>query len=273
MLNIRGLLHFFMFFLFCLYSYAGISNIEIPKRIDSTENNQIEPDPILPKSRPDNGNEGVYQPVFSHSISKDSYIYGFDISHHQGEIDWDEIALDPKSGYIFLKATEGSNFVDRTYKHNFSEAKRVGLKVGSYHFFRPNISGEIQFRHFISNIDYKKQDLLPIIDVEIHPGRRMSLSTFYKRLDTMLELVTKIIGKRPIIYTGKNFYNKYFANGRYSKYPFMIASYTDEEPILKNEDDYVIWQFTATGVAKGVRGDIDVSRLRGEHTIEEILYR
>ena len=56
------------------------------------------------------------------------------MSHHQGLIDWNEVVKDPNAGYIYLKATEGANFVDRNYKHNFSEAQRVGLKVGSYHF-------------------------------------------------------------------------------------------------------------------------------------------
>ena len=171
-----------------------------------------------------------------------------------------------------MKATEGANFIDRNYRRNFREAKIAGLKVGSYHFFRPNVSGEVQYRHFINNIDCNNQDLLPIIDVEIHPSRRMTLATFYKRLDILLESITKKIGKRPIIYTGKNFYNKYFANGRYNKYPFMIASYSLDEPVLNNDADYVIWQYTATGVARGIEGNVDISRLRGDHTLDDILY-
>jgi lysozyme len=53
----------------------------------------------------------------------------------------------------------------------------------------------------------------------------------------------------------------------------MIASYTLDEPVLKNNDDYIIWQFTATGSAKGVRGDVDISRFRGNHMLNEILYK
>jgi lysozyme len=248
-------------------------NKYVLKRTKSVELLQIEPDPVAYEAVPDRESLGLLLPDIFFSMSHTSYIHGFDMSHHQGDVDWKEVAKDPNAGYIFLKATEGANFVDRKYKHNFREAKKAGLKVGSYHFFRPNVSGEEQYNLFISNIDYKAQDLLPIIDVEIHPSRRLSLSTFYKRLDTLLELVTKKIGRYPIIYTGKNFYNKYFANGKYKKYPFMIASYTLDEPVLKNNDDYIIWQFTATGSAKGVRGDVDISRFRGNHTLNEILYK
>ena len=44
------------------------------------------------------------------------------------------------------------------------------------------------------------------------------------------------------------------------------------EPVSKNNDDYIIWQYTATGCAKGVRGDVDISRFRGNHSLNEILY-
>lgn len=166
-------------------------NKYVLKRTKSVELLQIEPDPVAYEAVPDRESLGLLLPDIFFSMSHTSYIHGFDMSHHQGDVDWKEVAKDPNAGYIFLKATEGANFVDRKYKHNFREAKKAGLKVGSYHFFRPNVSGEEQYNLFISNIDYKAQDLIPIIDVEIHPSRRLSLSTFYKRLDTLLELVTK----------------------------------------------------------------------------------
>lgn len=254
-------------------SYARKKNKYVDKRTNSVELLQIEPDPILNKSYPDIEGEKLRLPLFFALGTMSNHVHGFDFSHHQGDINWDDLATDPKSGYVYLKATEGANFVDSKYKYNFAEAKRVGLRVGSYHFFRPNVNGEVQYRNFINNIDYTRQDLLPIIDVEIHPSRNMSLAIFYKRLDILLELVTKKMGSRPIIYTGKNFYNKYFANGRYHKYKFMIAAYTFDEPVLNNNDDYVIWQYTATGEAMGVKGDVDISRLRANHKLDEILYK
>lgn len=241
------------------------------KRKKSQEILLVNPDPISHKAMPDIRLEPVRKPSINFKSVRINYTHGFDMSHHQGDVNWKLVAQDPNAGFIFLKATEGSNFVDRLYKYNFKEAKKAGLKVGSYHFFRPNIRGEQQYENFISVVDYKKQDLLPIIDVEVHPSS-VSLSTFYSRLERMLELVTKKIGRRPIIYTGKNFYNKYFANGRFKDYPFMIAAYTMDEPVLNNNDDYIIWQYTATGRAKGVRGDVDISRFRGNHSLDEILY-
>ncbi len=229
-------------------------------------------DPVAHKSLPDRGILPFRLPHISSSGGDMHYLHGFDMSHHQGRVDWQAVADDPKAGFIFLKASEGANFVDHAYKYNFREARKAGLLVGSYHFFRPNVSGDQQYENFISTIDYKKQDLLPIIDVEVAPRKRQ-LSLFYSRLDRMLKLMTKKMGKRPIIYTGKNFYNKYFANGRYKDYKFMIAAYTSEEPVLIDGTDYVLWQYTATGKAKGVKGDVDISRFRGTHTLDDIRYK
>ena len=75
----------------------------------------------------------------SHSRINNKYKEGIDVSHYQGSIDWDEVVNNTPISYAYLKATEGASLVDKTYARNLSEARRVGLSVGSYHFYRPNI--------------------------------------------------------------------------------------------------------------------------------------
>lgn len=229
----------------------------------------IEPDPIARKAKPDSHPKGLEAPKIF--FSDGSYLHGLDMSHYQGRISWQDVASDPHSGYIYLKATEGASLVDDTYEYNFREARKVGLKVGSYHFFRANVSAKEQFENFMSVVDKSKQDLLPLIDVEILP-RGISIYQFHARLEDFLKMVEKEFGKKPMIYTGKNFYNKYFADSKFKKYKFMIAAYTIDEPVLDNDDDYLIWQYTGKGSAKGVRGHVDMSRFRGGHSLREILY-
>ncbi|MCR5313543.1 MAG: glycosyl hydrolase family 25 [Bacteroidaceae bacterium] len=199
-------------------------------------------------------------------------MHGYDMSHYQGNVDWDVIAKDPLAGYIYLKATESNRITDSKYDYNFRECKRVGLKVGSYHFFRGQIMPQQQFENFISVVDVKKQDLIPLVDVEIMP-RRMSRSLFISRLKSFCDMVEKAFGCKPLIYTGKNFYERYLANTVMSSenYKYMIAAYIVDEPILVNGDDYLIWQFTSTGRTDGVRGKVDISRFRGGHQLDEIL--
>lgn len=53
----------------------------------------------------------------------------------------------------------------------------------------------------------------------------------------------------------------------------MIAQYTDEEPVLADERDITMWQYTGKGRIVGVSGYIDKSRFMGQHGLREIRYR
>lgn len=195
---------------------------------------------------------------------------GIDISHYQGYINWAEVARDPQVTFVIMKATEASDFVDDRYQFNIREAHRYGLKVGSYHFYRAHIDPELQFRNMMRNIDPQQQDILPVIDVELTNG--VSYDLFVSRLERLCEMVTRAYGARPIIYTGRNFFNKYFNNTYWRQYKLWIAAYTTNPPVLNNEQDYIMWQFTEKSRVQGIKGGVDMSRFMFGHTIEDILY-
>ncbi len=196
---------------------------------------------------------------------------GIDVSHYQGRINWYEVARDQKVTFVIMKATESDDFVDETYDYNFREAKRQGLKVGSYHFYRAHVSPEIQFRNMMRHIDPKQQDILPVIDVELTNG--VSYELFVNRLERLCQMVTEAFGARPIIYTGRNFFAKYFNNFRWRNYKFWIAAYSSSQPELPDNRDYIMWQFTDNSRVQGIRGGVDMSRFVNGHTIDDILYK
>ena len=248
-----------------------------PKHVE-TALTDIQPDPIASKSRPDRHPKPLEMPVFANQPSTrgkgtgGSGAHGIDVSHYQGRINWDEVARDSKVTYVYLKATEGTGNVDDTYSYNFNECKRVGLKVGSYHFFRPQLSAKSQFDNFMSRVEPRRQDLLPVVDIETTNG--VSDAVLQTRLLEFCELLEKEFGKKPIIYTGKNFYNKHIHhNSRLRTYKFFIAAYSFIEPDLYDDNDYVLWQYSATGSVRGIRGNVDMSRFVGRHDIRDIQYR
>lgn len=78
--------------------------------------------------------------VFLHSSNSrinSRYKEGIDVSHYQGTINWDDVVNGTPISYVYLKATEGASLVDDTYERNLSEARRVGLSVGSYQLLSP----------------------------------------------------------------------------------------------------------------------------------------
>lgn len=65
-------------------------------------------------------------------------IHGIDISHHQGDIDWELLrnAMIEKCPirFILIKATEGTSILDSKFRENFTQAREYGFIRGAYHF-------------------------------------------------------------------------------------------------------------------------------------------
>lgn len=266
---------FFFLFLFCLALPVQAAKKKNKATKQSGEVEVIWPDPISRKAKPDSRPRVVELPNFNASGNArgaySNHIHGIDVSHYQGSIDWATVARQPEVGYVYLKASEGGNNQDNYYARNIREARRAGLKVGSYHFFRANVGAREQLQNFMAVVSVKQQDLIPIIDVET--TNKVSSHHFHSRLKELLRLVTKEFGCKPIIYTGRNFYNKHFAHQGYDDYPFMIAQYSEPEPVLSDGRDYLIWQYSATGSVRGIRGNVDMSRFVGRHDMRDILLK
>lgn len=197
----------------------------------------------------------------------DRHREGIDVSHYQGRIDWQRVARDGGVCYAYIKATEGADLVDNMHAVNLAAARKAGLKVGSYHFYRPKAGVEAQLRNMTSVVIKSGQDLVPIIDIE--DDRGVSEEKFIADLYEFLRRVTYHYGKKPLLYTGQNFYNKHFQN-HFSDYQWMIAKYQDEAPVLLDGRTYSFWQYTAKGRVAGVNGNVDRSCLIGNATLESL---
>lgn len=196
------------------------------------------------------------------------YKEGIDVSHYQGSINWDQVVDGTPISYVYLKATEGASLVDDTYERNLNEARRVGLSVGSYHFYRPNIDWKKQFNNMTSVVKMDEQDLVPIIDIE-HRGS-VSSDAFIADLRAFVEKVTEYYGKKPLLYTYHNFYNRYL-QGEFKDYHFMIARYRSDSPTLNDGKDYIMWQYTSTGSVPGIRGHVDRSKIMGNYSLNQVM--
>ena len=199
-----------------------------------------------------------------------THIHGIDLSHYQGQVFWETVGDNTKMQYVYLKATEGGDRIDDKYAQNIELAHRYGLKVGSYHFFRPKSELKKQLENFMAQCRPGDQDLIPMIDVESTGG--LSDEQFCDSLIRFLEMVGHAYRQKPLVYTGRNFYNKYL-QGKLDDYQLMIAMYTDEEPILADGRDICLWQYSARGRITGVSGHVDKSRFMGNHTLSDILFR
>ena len=199
-----------------------------------------------------------------------SHVHGIDLSHYQGEVFWEAIGDNSKMAYVYLKATEGGDRIDSRYEQNIELAHKYGLKVGSYHFFRPKTDLAKQLANFKAQCLPRQQDLIPMIDVEVKQG--MGTTEFCDSLMKFLDMVEEAYHQKPLVYTGTNFYNNYLV-GRLDGYKLMIAQYSSKEPVLSDDNDYMLWQYTGKGHIDGIRGYVDKSRFMGRHGLRELKYR
>lgn len=199
-----------------------------------------------------------------------SHIHGIDLSHYQGNVFWEIIGDNTKMAYVYLKATEGGDNRDDKYIRNIELAHQYGLKVGSYHFYRPKIEQQKQLENFMKQCLPGDQDLIPMIDIETTSGLRTD--EFCDSLFKFIDLVEKAYKQKPLLYTFTNFYNRYLI-GKINDYKLMIAQYTQREPVLRDGRDFEMWQYTGKGQINGINGYVDKSRFMGNHKLREIRFR
>ncbi len=199
-----------------------------------------------------------------------SHIHGIDLSHYQGNVFWETVGNNTKMRYVYLKATEGGDRIDDKYVQNIELAHQYGLKVGSYHFFRPKTDTRKQLANFRMQCRPEDQDLIPMIDIETTAG--MTTEAFCDSLFKFIALVEKEYKQQPLLYTFANFYDRYLL-GKIHDYKVMIAQYTERIPILKDDLDFIMWQYTGKGRLNGINGYVDKSRFMGDHQLREIRFR
>ena len=198
------------------------------------------------------------------------HVHGIDLSRYQGDVFWETVGENTKMSYVYLKATEGGDRIDPKFERNINLAHRYGLKVGSYHFFRPKTPLQKQLDNFTTQCLPGEQDLIPMIDVETLGG--MQVDQFCDSLLTFLRMVEGAYHQKPLVYTFRNFYNWHLV-GKLDDYQLMIALYLDEEPVLEDERDITMWQYTGKGRIVGINGYVDKSRFLGKHGLREIRFR
>lgn len=189
------------------------------------------------------------------SLWADRYdVQGVDVSHHQGEINWHELAGN-EIEFAFIKATEGSSHLDEQFLKNWKEASRENLMIGAYHFFSFDSPGESQAAWFIQNAGSLTGKLAPVVDVEYygdkekHPPEEESVR---ENLQSMLTLLEKEYRMKPILYTTYSVYKKYI-RGHFDDYPLWIRN-VYYYPNLDLGDVWTFWQFTDRARLTGYEG-------------------
>lgn len=189
-------------------------------------------------------------------------VFGFDVSHYQGSINWDSIERtkgDFPLDFVFIRASAGTDGIDSQYKTNWKSAKKSGFIRGAYHYYRPDENSLKQADNFIKAVKLSKGDLPPVLDIEKQSGVQ-SMDSLKSGLKKWLNKVESHYGIKPIIYSGESYYTD-FLKTEFPEYNMWIANYSFFEDEIRKE--WLFWQFTDKASVKGIDGDIDANIYNG----------
>lgn len=184
-------------------------------------------------------------------------VVGVDISAHNGDIDFEQVAADSVT-FAIIKATEGATFKDPRFVDNLRRAHLAGLHVGAYHFFRFDVPGYMQGLNFINSVQGRDLDLPLCIDVEewANPTNQPRLLVV-ARLREMIDHLEQH-GYRVMLYTNKNGYRR-ILRGNFDTYDLWICSLVDEP----DKEAWTLWQGTHNGRVNGISTPVDVNAFSG----------
>ncbi len=198
--------------------------------------------------------------IFSKIINLNQYfvsgyaLHGVDVSHYQGEIDWK--ALESQGiDFAFIKATEGSSYLDETFAENWAAVEDTGLYAGAYHFFSFDSDGRTQADWYIQTVGNLNGRLAPVVDVEYYGDKEINppeKTSVIRELQEFLDILEEQYHIKPIIYTTYKMYRRYI-EGEFEEYPLWIRN-VYYSPNLDMEGKWQFWQYTDRAVLAGYAG-------------------
>lgn len=189
-------------------------------------------------------------------------VEGIDVSVWQASVDWPAVK---QSGITFAiaRVSYGTS-KDDWFDTNWSGIRDAGLVRGTYQYFLPDQDAIAQADLMLASIGTLEQgDLPPILDVETMAGQ--SAATVEAKITAWMAHVEAAIGRKPILYTGKYFWQDNVASGAFSDYPLWIPNYSFDCPNLPDGywNDWVFFQYTDSGSVSGVDGNVDRNKFNG----------
>jgi lysozyme len=193
-------------------------------------------------------------------------VKGIDVSYFQGTINWTSVKNDGVV-YAMIRAADGT-FHDPNFDSYWAGSRAAGIKHGAYHFLRPEDDINTQADYLLSKIGNKIEadDMPPMIDVEVSDGvTPANLAVAVKKFSDRVEAK---LGRKPIIYVGKYFWQGNVGNPNMHLNPLWHAQYTSAScpDIASTWPTWTFWQYSSSGSVAGISGNVDVDRFNGDKT-------
>lgn len=187
-----------------------------------------------------------------------------DISRYQTSVDFAALKANGTVGVI-LKATEGTGYVDPTFRERYSKAKAAGLCVATYHFLKKgSVAQQMQF--YAKTVQPTPGDRM-VIDYEDGGLAISDLETAIDALRAATHPSVEITVYGASGFMGAQLGDK--KNAKLASCSLWVASYTSKpEPTMIGLKGtwpvWSLWQYTDKATALGIPTGVDGNRWNGK---------
>ncbi len=201
---------------------------------------------------------------------------GIDVSHYNEMLDWMEIK-NAGISFTYIKTSEGAGSPDPEAGRHAAAAKQGGLRIGYYHFCRPDKrNGGTVANDANAEADdalsrmavIPKADLPLVLDLEDSPPWDMPLqpAEYLEWIHTFIDRIRNDSGSDVMLYSRKSYLDvKLPSDHDLGKYKLWISNYSVKDcnkvicPV--GWSDWAMWQYCEDGVVGNV-SKLDINILK-----------
>ena len=186
---------------------------------------------------------------------------GCDIASYQRNVNWQKYVANGQK-FVFIKATEGTNYVNPYFASAWAGSKEVGVQRGSYHFARPDLNRpEAEVAWFLQHAQPLGADDLLALDMEDGSGNLLDWTLRFQ------SAIAERTGRKAYFYSGLWFmqpHNLCRAEVDAVSAGLWYAAYQATlPPTPPGWRRITFWQHTSSAMVPGIAGGVDESFYMG----------
>lgn len=183
---------------------------------------------------------------------------GIDVSHWQGNIDWNKVK---KAGIEFAIIKAGGSdagfYTDSKWEANYKGAKAAGIPIGAYYFVGKDCvtaaAGKADAERFLKILKGKQLEYPVYMDNEAQPASaKVGITEATIAFCETMESAGYFVGVYGSAVSG---FKERMDDSKLTPYAHWVAQYTSK---CSYKGKYGIWQYSSKGSVDGISGNVDL---------------
>ncbi len=188
---------------------------------------------------------------------RDQYpVQGAVIGAAQGEVNFPTIKA-METGFVYLRATGGSETRDARFSRNFDAARTAGLRIGALHRFNLCRLASDQAANFVTTVPRDADLLPPVIELELDEGecpRRPAAAPVQSELMTFINQIEAHAGKPAVLKLSADFEGEYQVAALIGRNLWLTGDYF---PPDYGSRPWVMWSSNSRYHLQGIDGPVE----------------